>query len=56
MKTYTSHYVEQETRKLGVAFLGKIPFDNRIEKSLGKPNELLKTVFAERIEALVAEI
>jgi hypothetical protein len=41
---------------LGVAFLGEIPFDVKIEESIGKTDKLLKTVFAEKVDEMVSKI
>jgi len=41
---------------LGLAFLGRIPFDEGVEAALGKPDELLGTVFAEKVRQLASRI
>ena len=56
MKMGKSHYVEQQTKRLGVAFLGEVSFDRRIEESLGNVDALAKTVFAETIDAVVSKV
>jgi ATP-binding protein involved in chromosome partitioning len=56
MKMNDSKVIKQKVQSLGVPFLGEIPFDNRIEESIGKTKKLLKTVFAEKIEEIASKI
>ena len=56
MKMNDSKAVQQQVQSLGVAFLGEIPFDIKIEESVGKTSKLLKTVFAEKVEEMVSKI
>ncbi|MEM2087597.1 MAG: P-loop NTPase [Thermoproteota archaeon] len=46
--------VQQQFKKLGVKFLGAIPYDSNIEKALGNVNILLKTSFSQGVERLLA--
>ncbi|MBO3800021.1 MAG: P-loop NTPase [Candidatus Brockarchaeota archaeon] len=55
MKTGRSN-IQQEALKLGVRFLGEIPYDPRVENSLGNAYELLKTVFASRVGDIVKHL
>jgi ATP-binding protein involved in chromosome partitioning len=50
MKMDDSNVIERQTRKSHVKFLGKIPYDAKVEKALGNPNRLLDTVLAKTIE------
>jgi len=56
MKMDDSRAVQQQVQSLGAAFLGEIPFDIKIEESIGKTSKLLKTVFAEKVEEIVSKI
>lgn len=53
--TETSH-VEEQTKKLGVRFLGENPFDETIEKSLGHMDALLKTAFSKKIQDVASKV
>ncbi|MEM4201614.1 MAG: Mrp/NBP35 family ATP-binding protein [Candidatus Hadarchaeum sp.] len=44
------------TEPLKVNFLGRLPFDPEVEKTLGHPEELLKTHFARRLKKIVKKI
>jgi MinD superfamily P-loop ATPase len=35
--------IERETEKLGLKYLGAIPFDPQVEESIGNPTKLLTT-------------
>jgi ATP-binding protein involved in chromosome partitioning len=56
MKMNDSKVIQQKVQSLGVAFLGEVPFDVKIEESIGKTKKLLKTVFAEKIEEIASKI
>lgn len=56
MKMNNSRAIQQGAQNLGVAFLGEIPFDVKIEESIGKTDKLLKTVFAEKVDEMVSKI
>ena len=56
MELARSDAVERETDALGLKFLGRIPFDQGVEKALGKPDELLKTVFGEKVRQVALRI
>lgn len=51
-----SDTIQKATKTLGLTFLGRVPFDKRIEKTLGKPDELLDSVFAEKVKQLALRI
>jgi ATP-binding protein involved in chromosome partitioning len=56
MKMNNSKAIQQRVKTLGVAFLGEIPFDIKIEESIGKTNKLFKTAFAEKVDEIVSKI
>ncbi|MGQ9726573.1 MAG: P-loop NTPase [Candidatus Bathycorpusculaceae bacterium] len=56
MKMNNSEAIQQRVRSLNVEFFGEIPFDIKIEESIGKVNKLFKTVFAEKVEELALKI
>jgi ATP-binding protein involved in chromosome partitioning len=49
MKMNNSKAVQQQTRKLGVRFLGEIPYERKLEEAIGNTNKLLDTKFAKKI-------
>jgi len=53
MKTGTS-IIKQEVSKMGVRFLGEIPYDPKVEEKLGSVHELLETNFSNSIEKILA--
>jgi ATP-binding protein involved in chromosome partitioning len=56
MKMNEPEIIQQKAQNLGIKFLGKIPFDDEIEESIGETNRLLKTVFAEKVKETVSKI
>jgi ATP-binding protein involved in chromosome partitioning len=56
MNMNDSKTVQQQTKKLGVKFLGEIPYDPKIEETIGNTNKLLDTTFAEEVELLAKKI
>ncbi len=52
MKMNKSETIQQQTGKAGLAFIGEIPFDEEVEKNLGKPERLLETAFARKVEQI----
>lgn len=56
MKMGDSKAIQQRVQSLDVTFLGEIPFDTKIEKSIGKTEKLLKTVFAEKVNEIASKI
>lgn len=56
MKMNDSKTIQQKVQSLGTTFLGEIPFDIKIEESIGETNKLLKTVFAEKVKEIVSKI
>jgi ATP-binding protein involved in chromosome partitioning len=49
MKMNNSKAVRQQTRKLGMKFLGEIPYEQKLEEAIGNITKLLDTRFAKKI-------
>ena len=56
MKMNQAGDVQQQTEKLGVAFLGEIPYDAKVEGAIGDETRLLKTVLAKKIMEIAMDI
>jgi ATP-binding protein involved in chromosome partitioning len=56
MKMSPNNAVQQQTLKLGLNFLGEIPFDPKVEEAIGDPDKLLETVFAEKVQRMITKI
>ena len=56
MKMNDSKTIEQETHKLGLKFLEKIPYDSRVEAAIGDPDKLLQTALADKVKHLCSKI
>ncbi|MEM2995660.1 MAG: P-loop NTPase [Candidatus Bathyarchaeia archaeon] len=56
MKVAESKTIRKQVQNLGVTFLAEIPFDDKIEESIGEPKRLLKTVFAEKVKEIASKI
>ena len=50
MKMNNSKTIQQQTMKLGVEFLGEIPYGPKVEEAIGNINKLLNTIVAEKVE------
>ena len=48
--------VEEFCRAEGVQFLGSVPRDPKVERAIGRPELLLRTEFARRLEAIVRKL
>ena len=53
MKMSNSDSIQLETGKLGLNFLGEIPYDPKVEEAIGKKNKLLETMIAEKIREIL---
>jgi ATP-binding protein involved in chromosome partitioning len=51
-----NNYVKQQVQRLGIPYLGQIPFDTEIENAIGNANKLLKTAFAKNIETILKNL
>jgi ATP-binding protein involved in chromosome partitioning len=56
LKMLPSKTVEQQTLKLGLDFLGEIPYDPEVEEALGDANKLLQTTLAQKVKQLIPRI
>jgi MinD superfamily P-loop ATPase len=56
MKMSKSKTTRQKTRKLGVKFLGEIPYDPKVEETIGNADKLLGTTLAKKVEQIASEI
>ena len=56
MKMNNSKTIQQQTRKLGVAFLGEIPYDQTVEEAIGNVNKLLNTTLAKKVDQIASKI
>ncbi len=45
-------YIEKETRKMGVKYIGLLYFDDFVEDSIGDPEKLMKTKFYKQISKI----
>jgi ATP-binding protein involved in chromosome partitioning len=56
MKMDVAERVEVETGKLGLRYLGEIPYASQVEGSIGNEKELLNTVIAKKLRKVVNAI
>lgn len=56
MKMIDSKNIQQQTRELGLSFLGEIPYDERVEEAIGNTSRLMNTILAEKIRKIAAKI
>ncbi len=56
MKMGDSKNIQRQTRKLGLNFLGEIPYDTLVEEAIGNKNRLMKTVLAKRVREIATRI
>jgi len=56
MKMSKSNVIQQQSLKLGLEFLAEIPYDPKVEESIGDTNKLLNTTLAEKVEEMVPKI
>jgi len=50
MKMDAAKNIQQQTEKLGVTFLGEIPYDLKVEEAIGDETKLLSTTLAEKVK------
>jgi ATP-binding protein involved in chromosome partitioning len=53
MKINKSDSIERETQRLGLKYLGEIPFDARVEDAIGDKEKLLRTMIAQKIHEII---
>jgi MinD superfamily P-loop ATPase len=56
MKMNKTSAIQQQTRKLGLDFLGEIPYDPKMEQAIGNTNKLLNTTLAKKVEEIASKI
>ena len=56
MKMDNSETIQRSTEKLGLKFLAAIPYDSKVEESMGKTKELLSTTVSKKIELMLSKI
>ena len=56
MKMDKANGVQQETEKLGLKYLGKIPFDPQVEAAIGDVEKLLNTAIGKKIQQVADNI
>jgi ATP-binding protein involved in chromosome partitioning len=56
MKMDVSEDIEVETGKLGLKYLGEIPYDPKVEGAIGNEKELLNTVIAKKLRKIAKGI
>jgi len=53
MKMNMVKNIQRQTEKLGLAFLGEIPYDLKVEEAIGDETKLLNTVLAQKVKEMV---
>jgi ATP-binding protein involved in chromosome partitioning len=56
MKMDEFNNIRLETERLGIPFLGEIPFDPNVEKAIGSESKLLKTAIAEKTKEIASSL
>jgi ATP-binding protein involved in chromosome partitioning len=56
MKMDDSKFIRSQVESMGLSFLGEIPFDTKIENAIGDVGMLLGTIFAKKVENMVAKL
>ena len=54
MKMNSAQSIQQQTEKLGIAFLGEIPYDPEVEEAIGDEKKLLGTALAQKVKEIAA--
>jgi ATP-binding protein involved in chromosome partitioning len=52
MKMNTAKNIQQQTEKLGITFLGEIPYDPKVEEAIGDETKLLDTTIAQKVNEI----
>jgi len=52
MRMNDSKTIQQQTQKLGLNFLGEIPYDRKVEEAIGNIDKLLNTILAKKVEEI----
>jgi ATP-binding protein involved in chromosome partitioning len=56
MKMNNSQSIQKQAEKTDLKYLGEIPYDMKVEATLGNTSKLLKTTFAKRIGQIATKI
>ena len=56
MKMTPNKSVQQQTQKLGLDFLGTIPYDPEVEEAIGDADKLIETAFAKEVQQIALKI
>lgn len=56
MKTDKNQTIKSQTKKLGLNYLGQIPYDSQIEHAIGNPARLLNTELAQKTKQMTRKI
>lgn len=56
MKMNQSQAIQHRTQELDLTFLGEIPYDKKMEETLGNTDQLLKTTFARKVEHIASKM
>ena len=56
MKMKDSKAIQQQVQSLGIAFLGEIPFDTKVEDAIGNVNLLLGTLLAKKVKETLSNL
>ena len=56
MKKNQAKKIRQQTQELGLAYLGEIPYDAKVEEAISNTNLLLRTVLADKVKKMAARI
>jgi len=56
MKLIDTNLVIKATNEANIKYLGAIPFDHNLERSIGNPDELLKTEFTNNLRNILSKV
>ena len=56
MKMNDAKIIQQRSRKLGLNFLGEIPYDPKVEEAIGNTSKLLNTMLVKKVEKIATKI
>ncbi|MCJ7763302.1 Mrp/NBP35 family ATP-binding protein [Candidatus Bathyarchaeota archaeon] len=52
MKMNSAQSIQRQTEKMGIAFLGEIPYDLKVEEAIGDETKLLGTALAQKVKEI----
>jgi len=56
MKMTKKNIIKLQVEELGLAYLGEIPFDSKVEEAIGNPEMLEETAIAQRIKMVASRL